>query len=144
MVRPTRTADQSDALPSLVGVRVLIADDDRIARRIASAAVERAGGAIITASDGNEAVRLAAALSFDAAVLDFRMPGLDGADVCGTLRAIGFRGPVLGLTSEASPAEIEAWHAAGCADVLIKGASQATIISRLAEALGRQETDGRV
>jgi CheY-like chemotaxis protein len=118
---------------------VLVADDDRVARRIAAAAVESAGGSVVAASDGTEAVRIAAAHSFDAAVLDFRMPGLDGADVCGTLRAIGFRGPVLGLTSEASAAEIEAWHAAGCADVLIKGASRVTIISRLAEALGRHE-----
>ncbi|HEX6983812.1 MAG TPA: response regulator, partial [Planctomycetaceae bacterium] len=100
MVRAVRQPEPSprptaaeDGRP-LAGVRVLVADDDRIPRRIAAAAVLRAGGEPVEAEDGVAALALWAAggltrPAFDAALLDFVMPGLDGADLIRTLRDLG-------------------------------------------------------
>ncbi len=123
----------------LAGLRVLVADDDRIPRRIASAAVSAAGGTPVEASDGPTALALwattgPAAPAFDAAVVDFQMPGMDGADLVGALRSLGFKGAALGLTATASDAQIDAWIAAGCDDVLPKGCRTSELVTELAAA----------
>jgi two-component system, cell cycle response regulator len=69
-------------------MRVLIAEDEPLARRLLRAQLEKYGHEVVTATDGAEA--LAALCAPDAprlAVLDWNMPSLDGVDVCRQLRA---------------------------------------------------------
>ena len=61
--------------------RVLIAEDDTIIRLDVRAQLERAGYAVCAESrDGEEAVELARASRPDVAILDVKMPKLDGID----------------------------------------------------------------
>ncbi|HEX6985956.1 MAG TPA: response regulator [Planctomycetaceae bacterium] len=124
----------------LSGLRVLVADDDRIPRRMVAVAVARAGGEPTEAEDGAAALALVSSApeAFDAAVLDFVMPGLDGADLVTALRAIGFAGPVIGITGAASDAEATAWVAAGCDEVLPKGCPMMELVVELAAAYRRR------
>lgn len=66
---------------------VLVADDDPIVRRV----VERVLGApdrmILTAGNGEEALRIARSLRPSLIILDVLMPGLSGHEVCRALRA---------------------------------------------------------
>jgi DNA-binding response OmpR family regulator len=135
----TETKLQSSRAP-LAGLRVLVVDDDRVPRRIVSAAVMRAGGEPIEAEDGADALAMcsAAGMAFDAAVIDFMMPGLDGADLASALRSLGFGGPIIGLTGTASDAQQVAWVAAGCDEVLPKGCPITELVVELAASFRRR------
>lgn len=141
-----REQDGPRRLP-LSGVRVLVADDDRIPRRIAVAAVVAAGGIPVEAADGPTALAVWSSKmgtpAFEAAVLDFVMPGMDGADLVRALRALGYKGTVLGLTAAATEAQIDAWIAAGCDEVLPKGCSTAELVTELVAAYRRRRNGFR-
>ncbi|MFN8104337.1 MAG: response regulator transcription factor [Acidimicrobiia bacterium] len=72
--------------PSL-GVRVLVADDDRRVLRVVAANLERAGYDVVIAADGIEATTLAAREQPDLAILDVMMPARDGFETAAAIRA---------------------------------------------------------
>ena len=72
------------------GPRVLLAEDNPINALLATKALERLGAQVVLARDGHEAlarIREADA-AFDLALLDIRMPGLDGLETARQIRAI--------------------------------------------------------
>ncbi|MBA3312819.1 MAG: response regulator [Planctomycetota bacterium] len=124
----------------LSGMRVLVVDDDRVPRRIIANAVAKAGGEAVEAEDGTAGLALfsAAPAAFDATITDFVMPGLDGADLVHAMRALGFAGPLIGMSGTASAAQIIAWKLAGCDEVLEKGISMAELVNELAAVCRRR------
>jgi sigma-B regulation protein RsbU (phosphoserine phosphatase) len=72
-----------------VPLRVLVADDDRLARRLVEAALTSAGHPFVSMSDGAAARdALTADDGPDVALLDWMMPGLSGPEVCRQVRMI--------------------------------------------------------
>src|SRR6516164_7769907 len=73
----------------LVGVamKVLIAEDDPISRRLLQSHLEKWGHAVTTAADGAEAWRLFQADHFPLVVSDWMMPELDGPELVRRIRA---------------------------------------------------------
>jgi CheY-like chemotaxis protein len=69
-------------IPTVAPPRVLVVDDDETERDLVAMFLRTAGLAVLTASDGDEALRLARAAPFDAAVIDVVMPGIDGWETC--------------------------------------------------------------
>lgn len=68
-------------------MKVLVADDDEITRCLVSGLVEDWGYTPLPAEDGSRAQEiLASADAPEIAILDWMMPGMDGLDVCRTLR----------------------------------------------------------
>jgi two-component system OmpR family response regulator len=124
---------------------VLVADDDRIPRRMVSSAVARAGGESVEAEDGAAVLAIISVTNaaVDAVVLDFVMPGMDGADLVRALRVVGFSGPVLGYSGSASEAQQAAWIAAGCDEVLPKGCAMTELVTELAAAYRRRSQSFR-
>ena len=80
-------------------MRVLIVDDDRAVRDALRRALMLAGYDIAVAVDGPEALDKVAETVPDAVLLDVGLPGMDGLEVCRTLRREGNRVPVLILTA---------------------------------------------
>ncbi len=68
-------------------IRVLLADDEAPLRRVLSRELRRKGHQVTEAEDGSKARKLLDEDSFDVAVLDVRMPGLDGIEVLRGLSA---------------------------------------------------------
>jgi two-component system chemotaxis sensor kinase CheA len=66
---------------------ILIADDSITTRTLLRTALEASGFRVRTASDGDEALRLALSEHFDLVVSDVRMPRLDGYALTNRLRA---------------------------------------------------------
>jgi len=81
---------------------LLVADDDQVARELLAEALGREGYQVRVAAGGEECVRLAEAEPFDVALVDFRMPGLDGLRVLERLAVIQPDLPVIILTAFAS------------------------------------------
>ena len=79
---PTRPA----VGPSPDAPLVLVADDNRINRRLLVTMLAQAGFRTAEAGDGNELLALAASAPWDAALLDIHMPGLDGIETATKLR----------------------------------------------------------
>ncbi len=70
----------------MAGKRVLIVDDDQKTVELVSLYLKRDGYRVLTAYDGVEALRQAREGHADLIVLDLMLPGMDGLEVCRTLR----------------------------------------------------------
>ena len=71
----------------MTGKRVLVVDDDAKTVELVRLYLKRDGYRVFTAYDGIEALRLARESRPDLIVLDLMLPGIDGLQVCRTLRA---------------------------------------------------------
>lgn len=116
---------------------VLLVDDRRDVRHIAQHFLEEAGATIVTAQDGEEALRLVdrAAKSgepFDIIVMDMQMPNLDGYTATSELRAMDFEAPIVALTADAMQGDREKCLAAGCDDYLAKPIDPPALVNAVA------------
>jgi|WetSurMetagenome_2_1015567.scaffolds.fasta_scaffold1506023_1 DNA-binding response OmpR family regulator len=67
--------------------KILIVDDERMLRLGLARCMENAGFETLTAEDGEQALALVRGEQPDLVVLDVMMRGMNGLDVCRTLRA---------------------------------------------------------
>ncbi len=70
----------------MAGKKVLVVDDDTKTAELVKLYLNRDGYRVFTASDGNEALRLARENHPDLIVLDIMLPGISGLEVCRILR----------------------------------------------------------
>ncbi|HVF71334.1 MAG TPA: response regulator [Chthoniobacterales bacterium] len=71
-------------------IPVVIAEDDPVSRRLVTAVIEAGGFRTVVTSDGNEAMTAFRAQEGACiAVIDWMMPGIDGAEICRRLRESG-------------------------------------------------------
>lgn len=88
---------------------ILIADDKPTGRELVRTVLENAGYAVIEASDGSEALRIAHESSPDLIILDLHMPEIDGFGVIEQLRRDEHFAttPVVALTASAMQGDRE-------------------------------------
>ena len=65
---------------------ILVVDDDARNLRLMESILKSSGYAVLSAHDGEEALRTIAGARVDAVLLDVMMPGMSGFEVCGHLR----------------------------------------------------------
>jgi len=92
--------------PELPGLRLLLVEDDPIVAQALQGLLAAQGHQVVHAGHGLAALSEAAVQSFDAALLDLDLPGMDGLALARTLRAQGFAAPLLAVTAR-SDAEAE-------------------------------------
>ncbi len=124
------TADVTDApraparTTNVRPLRVLLVDDDEIARRLGAQMLLRVGHHVTVAASGPEALDLLGSSTFDVALLDVRMPGLSGDEVAARVRRLSTPAraglPLVATTANVRPAERAAYLAAGFDRVLAK------------------------
>lgn len=78
---------------------LLCVDDDRLGLQVRQVVLERAGFQVFTACDGESGLALFSQRLFDAVILDFAMPGMDGGQVAARMRAIRAEVPILLLSA---------------------------------------------
>jgi len=101
---------------------ILVADDSSDIRTIMRYLLNDLGFAVVEASDGNEAVRLARQCQPVLILLDLCMPGIDGWEVAARLRADPAleEVPILAMTAYNVSSAIRAALHAGCQQVVTK------------------------
>ena len=126
----------------MVPMKVLVVDDERAVRESIRRALELEGYEIELAEDGRQALdRLESDSQPDAVVLDILMPGVDGLEVCRTLRKSGSSIPVLMLTARTQVEDRVEGLDAGADDYLTKPFALEELLARL-RALLRRTADG--
>src|ERR1700758_3333652 len=119
-------------------MRVLIVEDEkRLAENIARALRESAGYAVDHAADGEEALFLLQASTYDLIVLDLMLPKRSGQDVVRELRKRGRSDPILVLTARDEPDSAAALLNAGADDYVGKPFDLGELLAR-AKALIRR------
>jgi len=105
---PAGPARESEAMTLLKGLRVLIADDRAVHRRITAGTLAQWGAEAVTVTSGEEAVARvgdAPRGTFDLVLMDFRMPGMDGFEAARRMRLRrGTEAPPVVMLSSAGPA----------------------------------------
>src|SRR4030042_3998681 len=71
----------------MAGKKILVGDDDAKTVELVKLYLNRDGHKVLVAYNGTEALRLAREIRPDLIFLDLMLPGLDGLEVCSTLRA---------------------------------------------------------
>ncbi|WP_448191216.1 response regulator [Azospirillum sp. sgz301742] len=106
------------------GLRILLAEDERMTQAVAAALLRRAGHAVTVVDDGRAALEAVQAQPFDLVLLDLRMPAMDGVEALRRIRALPDRRKatvrVVMLTASAMPEDAERCRTAGADAVLAK------------------------
>jgi CheY-like chemotaxis protein len=87
---------------------LLVVDDEPEVRRMLAETLEDLGHDVTTASEGREALAVMEERSFDLLLLDFAMPGMNGAQVAEAARRLRPGQKLIFVTGYAETAAIEA------------------------------------
>jgi two-component system, OmpR family, response regulator len=112
-------------------MRALVVEDEPKMAALLRRGLVEDGYAADVAGTGEEALRMARAVPYDAIVLDVMLPGLGGFDVCRQLRSSGVWSPVLLLTARDDVDDRVVGLDAGADDYLTKPFSFAELLARL-------------
>jgi len=106
-----------------VPVRVLLVEDNDVYRSTLELLLDGRDGIEIAGSvaDGRDAAAAAERLGPDVVLMDFRLPGLDGAEATAAVRRSAPGAAIVCLTAEATAADRAAVLAAGAARLIEKG-----------------------
>jgi diguanylate cyclase (GGDEF)-like protein len=118
---------------------ILVADDDEDIVRFVEVNLRLEGFEVITASDGDEALKAAYGLAPDLVLLDVMMPKADGYEVCQRLRSDSRTRhiSVIMLTARSLSADKVVGLTAGADDYMIKPFDPLELVARVKSALRR-------
>lgn len=116
--------------------RILIIDDDGIARDALEVFLTRAGHEVVTAADGDGGLKAFREGPPDLVILDLVLPGLSGAELLSEMRKAVPALPIIVLTGYAEPGAAEQYRGAGAASFLSKGDGLSQVLAEADKLLG--------
>jgi two-component system, OmpR family, alkaline phosphatase synthesis response regulator PhoP len=116
--------------------RVLVVDDDVKTVELVKLYLNRDGYRVITAYEGNEALRLARESHPDLIVLDLMLPGIDGLQICNILRKESDV-PIIMLTAMTTEEDKLTGLSSGADDYVTKPFSPKELAARVRAVLRR-------
>lgn len=121
---------------------ILVVEDERRLAQVIRKVLEEEGHTVDVAYDGEDGLAMAMEGSHDVIALDILLPGMDGLEVCRTLRASRVDTPVLLLTALDAVEDRVRGLDAGADDYLPKPFAFQELLARL-RALGRRRVQAR-
>ncbi|WP_394001163.1 ATP-binding protein [Luteimonas sp. WGS1318] len=111
---PERAEQAGEArITAAVGLDILLVEDDQTVADVISGLLQAQGHTVVHAMHGLAALTEVSARTFDIALLDLDLPGVDGLALAGMLRALGFYRPLVAVTARADAEAEPAARAAG-------------------------------
>jgi len=99
---------------------ILLAEDDADTRDVITLILNHAGFRVSVTDDSSEVLKLLAADSFDALLLDNWMPNLDGIELCRLIRSCDSSIPIFFCSGAVTEADKQAAFSAGAQGYLAK------------------------
>ena len=120
------------------GKVVLVVDDDATIRGLLQITLETEGFSVLTAADGVEGLERARSERPDLVILDIMMPGLDGLQVCHTLKSEAPTQdiPIVLLSAKAQSHDIELGMRVGANDYVTKPPDLVGLVNTVRTLLG--------
>jgi DNA-binding response OmpR family regulator len=118
--------------------KILVVDDEPEIVKLVCAYLERAGYAVVTAYEGQQALAVFRHERPNLVVLDLNLPGLDGLDVCRSLRRDSDV-PIIILTARVEEIDRLIGLELGADDYVVKPFSPREIVARVRAVLRRSE-----
>ena len=132
---PVPASSLPEAVPASPS-RILVVDDNAVNRRLIELMLNKLGCSSTLATNGEDALLIAAGGNFDLILMDWQMPGMDGVTAARILTERWVeheRIPIVAITANAMQGDREACLAAGMSDYLTKPID----LAKLAEAIQR-------
>ncbi|WP_165772309.1 ATP-binding protein [Niveispirillum lacus] len=129
------TAAAGEGGPPTRSLHVLVAEDLPVNQLLVRAILERAGHRVDIAIDGGAAVEAVQRQIYDLVLMDVQMPGMDGLEATKVIRALpsaAGRIPIVALTANALPSEVERCRKAGMDDHIAKPIEASHLVATLA------------
>ena len=126
---------------------ILVVDDRESNRQLLRDMLEGVGHRVVSARDGKEAIAQALAERPDVILLDVKMPGMDGFEVCAKLQALSETAtiPIIFVTANYTE-EQDMLHGLeiGAYDYLVKPVSRSVMLARVGVMLRIHRSEERV
>ena len=119
----------------MAGTIMIVEDEPAVARGV-QVALEREAYDVVVVPTGEEAISRLSDIAPDLVLLDVRLPGMDGFEVCRQLRR-ETRAPILFLTARADEVDKVVGLEIGADDYLVKPFSVRELVSRVKALLRR-------
>ena len=127
----------ANPVPSTSSRKILVVEDERDIAELIALHLADLPAAITVASDGLRGLQLALREPWDAIVLDIRLPGMNGLDLCRELRAKLSHVPILMLTARSGELDRVLGLELGADDYLTKPFSVLELQARVKALLRR-------
>jgi len=132
----------AEALAPSQGLRLLLAEDNRVNQAVATRLLEKMGHSVVIANNGLEAITLLAERHFDLVLMDVQMPELDGLTAARHIRAAevatGAHMPIVAMTARAMKGDRERCLEAGMDGYVSKPINAADLKTAIQDALPAQ------
>ena len=118
-------------------MRFLVVEDETRIAELVRLHLEGLGASVRISGDGREALELACGGGWDLLVLDLRLPGVGGLDICREMRARQQHAPILMLTARSTEIDRVLGLEIGADDYLTKPFSPLELVARCKALLRR-------
>ena len=135
-----RTSTGAGSGPGGYRFRALVVDDEPPLLQVVSGYLTREGFDVVTAADGEAAVKVAQQTSPDVIVLDLMLPGIDGVEVCRRVRAFS-DAYIIMLTAKSDEVDKLVGLSVGADDYLTKPFSPRELVARVRAMLRRPRAE---
>jgi len=123
-------------------MRILLVEDERQVASFVTRALQENSYTVDLAETGEKAIELARQTPYDSILLDVRLPGVSGLEVCRELREAHIDTPILMLTARSLVEQRVEGLDAGADDYLTKPFAVAELMARVRALVRRRLTDG--
>jgi DNA-binding response OmpR family regulator len=125
----------------LISKRVLIVEDDPSVLRATSYILEKEGYEVQTAQNGLEGLKKARENSPDLLILDVMLPGIDGFEICHSLRGEPHTAdlPIVMFSAKGQQSDKETGMKMGADDYLTKPVDRTVLLDKVADLLAARK-----
>ena len=120
-------------------INILVAEDDKHARKLLETLLKREGYTVFTAEDGEKVLEILSIQHIDLIILDIMMPKMDGFEVARLLREANFTMPILMATAKHLPEDKKKGFIVGTDDYMTKPIDTEEMLLRIRALLRRSQ-----
>ncbi len=139
--------EPSDLIPPTADrKKILVVDDSQTTREMVAHALKKAGYTVVVANDGVSALAMVTNFLPDIVIADWMMPGMNGNDLCGSLRSLTTGNYIYIVLMTAATSEIDLTTAlrAGADEFLGKPINLKELVLRLEAAVRLLDVERRL